>query len=500
MSREEDYLDGLLNSVAKEKQGDTNFKAEEGTMRSEDDFMNDFENDILTEDGSDDFLRKFERELAEEEADPMKKNTNDENMLFENLDGIVDSVKQEMNGKQQLDEDDIMVDTLGDLPGELPKGEDVTEKKSLESLVDEISAAGDATQDTTKEQPASGSEDDKDLMDLLQSDDDLSDIGDMLNAEENGESIDNAEYQNFAELPEQGGELGETDINGDEDGTKKGHKEGFLAKLSRILFGPDEEEEEQSAKAVVPAVMPDIEDLSQENLEILQQLDSQPAAPETPDKESEDAKDKKDKKKKEKKEKKPKKVNEKKPKKEKKPKPPKEPDHTPPLPKGPVVLIFIMAFSFLTLVLVATSLVSYTNGVTEAKNAYGLGNYRDAYQQVSGMKIKEKDVPDYDKYKLMATVSSEYDAYQSMMNAGIYDMALDSLIRTVGRCQKYEGEAAAYGCENELANLEGEAALALNQFGIDKDRAVELYGTQERSEYSRQVYEILTDAGLNEET
>ena len=41
--------------------------------------------------------------------------------------------------------------------------------------------------------------------------------------------------------------------------------------------------------------------------------------------------------------------------KEKKPKKPKVPDNTPPLPKKPVILTFVMAGSFLVLVLVGTA-------------------------------------------------------------------------------------------------------------------------------------------------
>ena len=79
---------------------------------------------------------------------------------------------------------------------------------------------------------------------------------------------------------------------------------------------------------------------------------------------------------------------------------------------------------------------------------------------------------------------------------GIYDMALDSLIRAVGRCDKYSEEAAAYGCSTELAKIRDQAVAGLSGFGLTQERAQELYAESERDTYSQELYSILAAAGL----
>ena len=170
---------------------------------------------------------------------------------------------------------------------------------------------------------------------------------------------------------------------------------------------------------------------------------------------------------------------EKKAQKAKKPKKPKEPDNTPPLPKKPVVLIMVMAASFLALVLVGTNLFGYTLSFNNAKQAYELGDYQAAFADVSGLTVKEADQETYQKYSIMANAAGEYQAYQTFMENGIYDMALDSLIRAVGRCDKYSEEAAAYGCSTELAKIRDQAVAGLSGFGLTQERAQERYWRQQ---------------------
>ena len=95
--------------------------------------------------------------------------------------------------------------------------------------------------------------------------------------------------------------------------------------------------------------------------------------------------------KKEKKEKKEKAKKEKAPK-VKKEKPPKEIDRTPPLPKKPVILIFIMALSILILILLGSSNLQYGQDMQQAKDDFASGSYVTAFQTIAGSSVKGKDV------------------------------------------------------------------------------------------------------------
>ena len=91
----------------------------------------------------------------------------------------------------------------------------------------------------------------------------------------------------------------------------------------------------------------------------------------------------------------------------------------------------------------------------------------------------------------------EFSAYQSFMEANLYDMALDSLIRTVGRCQKYQAEAELYGCTQEMTRLRTQTTGALASFGLTQEQALELYGLEDREEYSAEIYAQIELAGFS---
>lgn len=523
MSGTEDYLDGLLNSVegkkppqtteTKRQIKDMEFDLEGEHMGADDDFLNSFEKEILSDGGDDAFIRQFEEELNEGTEGGAGKG----DAFFESLDGIVNSAKQEMKAESEMD--DMMVDTLGDFPADdVPGGASQAQ----------TSSSGGASQ--AQASPSGESDfvgDDADLMDLLQSEGDFSDIGDMLKADEENTALADESDSSDDEIQTPDTES-DAEPEGKAGGRKRKKKEkkekkakenadgeakkGFFQKISSFLFG-DDEEEKAPEEPVKAAAQPSIEDLSDESLQILQELEGKPEAAAQPETPAEDAEDEKEKKKREKAEKKEKAKKEKaekkaKAKKEKeqkkaqkvkKPKPPKEPDNTPPLPKKPVILIFVMAASFLALVLIGTNLFGYSHSMDQAKQAYQSGDYKLAFAQVSGMEIKEADIDTYEKYRIMANAGGEYSAYQTFMSQGIYDMALDSLIRTIGRCDKYSAEAQSYGCANDLMNVRNQAVGALAGFGLTEQRAVELYAVDEREEYSAELYAVLAAAGLSAE-
>ena len=338
-------------------------------------------------------------------------------------------------------------------------------------------------------------DDDSDLMDLLQSEGDFPDMSQMVDPTAPAADTD-AEMPDVTAMPETADEVQDEDDGkkkkrrkkkkkdepdaGDEAPAKE--KKSLIKRIGDALFGEEEETEEAPADTgeLQPEGLeqaPELDDLSDENLKLLQELEgtgaAEPEAEAEPEiseeeKKAQAKKEKAEKKAQAKKEKAEKKAQakkakaEKKAQKAKKPKKPKEPDNTPPLLKKPVALIMVMAASFLALVLVGTNLFGYTLSFNNAKQAYELGDYQAAFADVSGLTVKEADQETYQKYSIMANAAGEYQAYQTFMENGIYDMALDSLIRAVGRCDKYSEEAAAYGCSTELAKIRDQAVAGLS--------------------------------------
>ena len=481
MNESENYLDQLLNAVdgrsdlndsdpvnpeeieSKEQMPQKSTRETIDIPDSNDLFMDQFEQELRKDNDPDEFLKQFEQELDRDESSQGV--TKATQPMLDDIDQIMESVNQEAANDTAEMETSAVEKTAEQKEdtAEVKNDEGASEDGIDDLAIDDIGIDDFGLDDPETENEKAVSDEDDELMKILSGTGEDSEIPEADNAK--------AEVQ-----PDDGGKE-----------EKKPKKQGFLAKLSKLLFGDDEpDEEEISGMQAEPAVT----EMSMDDMDILKELEGSS---------DDDKKGKKEKKKKEA----PKQPKEKKvkPKKEKKPKPPAEPDNTPPLPKVPVILVFVMAASILVLVLAGTHLLGYSNSFADADQAFAEGRYSDAFQAVAGEKVKEKDTDTYEKYRITAMVSAEYEAYESMMDAEVYDMALDSLIRTVQRYDKYLQDAETYGCRGEFDKIESAAETALQQdFGLTAEDARTMYALSNKETYSREIYKVLEKAGLSEVT
>ena len=471
MNESENYLDQLLNAVdgrsdlndsdpvnpeeieSKEQMPQKSTRETIDIPDSNDLFMDQFEQELRKDNDPDEFLKQFEQELDRDESSQGV--TKATQPMLDDIDQIMESVNQEAANDTAEMETSAVEKTAEQKEdtAEVKNDEGASEDGIDDLAIDDIGIDDFGLDDPETENEKAVSDEDDELMKILSGTGEDSEIPEADNAK--------AEVQ-----PDDGGKE-----------EKKPKKQGFLAKLSKLLFGDDEpDEEEISGMQAEPAVT----EMSMDDMDILKELEGSS---------DDDKKGKKEKKKKEKK------------KKEKAPKQPKEKDNTPPLPKVPVILVFVMAASILVLVLAGTHLLGYSNSFADADQAFAEGRYSDAFQAVAGEKVKEKDTDTYEKYRITAMVSAEYEAYESMMDAEVYDMALDSLIRTVQRYDKYLQDAETYGCRGEFDKIESAAETALQQdFGLTAEDARTMYALSNKETYSREIYKVLEKAGLSEVT
>ena len=474
MNESENYLDQLLNAVdgrsdlndsdpvnpeeieSKEQMPQKSTRETIDIPDSNDLFMDQFEQELRKDNDPDEFLKQFEQELDRDESSQGV--TKATQPMLDDIDQIMESVNQEAaNDTAEMAASAVeKTAEQKEDTAEVKNDEDASEDGIDDLAIDDIGIDDFGLDNSETENEKAVSDEDDELMRILSGTGEDSEIPEADNAK--------AEVQPDDEVKEE----------------KKPKKQGFLAKLSKLLFGDDEpDEEEISGMQAEPAVT----EMSMDDMDILKELEGSSDG---------DKKGGKEKKKKEKKVK---------PKKEKKPKPPAEPDNTPPLPKVPVILVFVMAASILVLVLAGTHLLGYSNSFADADQAFAEGRYSDAFQAVAGEKVKEKDTDTYEKYRITAMVSAEYEAYESMMDAEVYDMALDSLIRTVQRYDKYLQDAETYGCRGEFDKIESAAETALQQdFGLTAEDARTMYALSNKETYSREIYKVLEKAGLSEVT
>ena len=360
--------------------------------KSEADFLKEFEAELA--DGDDDFADllagfdvdngleveiKPEDRLATEDIhaahadDSFTLGDVDLAALVDEAAGVMTSVDTATTPKQEevpLDDLSMLDMFMDDAPVEIPKQEDipmdVVAMDEIPSDVFEDLFGGEDGLNLAEATPVESSSEgidlgnlgEEDLMNLLAGADDLSDIGNMLSQSEASE-IPLEELDAFAAFAEN--EMAVQQVSaepaeGEIKTAKKDKKGGLVGKLKAILGGLMQDDEDDEV-ALKPAKAPTAESLSGENADILAELDGLEEKPAN-------KKEKKKKEKKPKKEKAPKKPKAPKAPKPKKEKKPKEVDNTPPLPKGPVFMIWLMVASLVALVLLGVNLIKYNTPIS----------------------------------------------------------------------------------------------------------------------------------------
>lgn len=503
----EKYLDRLLNSTVSGE-------------KLEDDILGDsFEGSSGAKD-EEDFLEEFERELNSESY------MADMDTLFSEFEDLDDPLSLE--DEKAMQSLDALLEEVANFEMELPKVEEVdpNEIENEEPVVEEPTVEEPAVEEpvleettieeavmeeTVSEEPndtgisldeinldnlmegpelavtEDGEGDltglsEADLLDMLTNDEALSEIGELL-SEGGDESEAQASIDAFA-ANEMSGQDGES-LEGEEAGKKK----NFFQKLLAMLFKTVDEDEKVDVSASDGA---SAEELSDENAKIIQELEGSaaPAADAKPEKKKKEKK-KKEKKEKPKKEKKPK---EKKPKKEK---PPKEKDNTPKLPRGPVMVIWAFVGSLFLLVMIGTNLAGYSQGVSNAKGHYDKGMYVEAYKDIAGVEVKEKDLGFYNKVETLAKVDYKIDSYKVFKKNGYEAEALDALVCAAGRYVINRGDAEVYECMTEYDQLGDEIqTILLENYNMSIADASNMYNTRLRDDYSVKIHNKVKELGL----
>ena len=493
----EKYLDNLLNSMNGES-GNSSLE----TGKTEDEFLQMFENELESEKYNN-YIADFEMEL---EAENNHDKNIDESAAIDDseelsLDEVLANAENESGLVKKLEEDNIE-DSTENENNDLDAAMEMFDSNTVSSDEDDFSfevdtledgvieEIGEAIQEPNLAMTEAGEPDlagnaDMPLEDMLG--DGLSEIGDILSGDAANPQGD--EFDNFAkkEMGENLVSVGEPDDSGEDAPVKK---KGLFARLAEILFGSEDSEVDGVSSGQING---ELANLSEENAQILMELEGIESDSKKKDKKAKKEKTKKEKKAKPKKEK-PKKEKKPKPKKEKKP---KVKDNTPPLPKGPVIMIWIMAGSMLLFVLLCTNLMGYQVNVNQAKTMYTEGQYIEAFKKIEGIDVKEADQSMYDKLRILSSVSSEIEAYKSFYSYDKQLMAFDSLICAAGRYVTYEEDAKTLGCEQELGALKESIETELtDKYKMTFDEATELYNAKDRKAYTVAIYKKLAQLGI----
>lgn len=347
-----------------------------------------------------------------------------------------------------------------------------------------------------------------DLLDMLASDDQFMDLGEMLQADENEEVLPDAEksFEESAEAVTPSSEDSFAD-SGDEISVDdlEAPKGGFFARIAaglKKLFSRNKSSEEDADQAQGEAVVigentaPTAEELVAEDNDILNQLaeEEKNSAQDAGDTGPLDEEDE-----------------EQPPKEEKKPglfarlkekrsaRPPKEPDTSPVIPVKTIAVFVVLAISISAFLIIFINNYSYRTSLQDAQSAYDKQDYVTAYEDFAGMNLKESDASMLDKSRLLAVLQIKMNEYSFCMNRKSYLQALDSLIEGTYAYENSKSAASDLGISDLYQSLGNQMEQQLyDQFGINPEKAVDLYKLKSRNHYTLSLEEILEEQGLSD--
>ena len=160
------------------------------------------------------------------------------------------------------------------------------------------------------------------------------------------------------------------------------------------------------------------------------------------------------------------------------------------LNKVGVAIIAILTVTFLVVEIAGTNIHGYSSSKKQAMKYFEMGKYEQAYQEVLGTKVKEKDPDTYNKIRTVMQVQRALDSYQNYDAMNYYPDAFNSLIRGLQRydanletAKQLEIEDEVDGCKEQIVSL------LQSEYGVSESQARELLSL-DKAEYTSKVVEI----------
>lgn len=134
----------------------------------------------------------------------------------------------------------------------------------------------------------------------------------------------------------------------------------------------------------------------------------------------------------------------------------------------------------------------YNSHINEASDLLIDKKYTEAYDALTGLKIKEKDKGLYRQLKILMYIEKEYNSYFNCIRIKMNNEALDSLLQGVEKYHLYKDEADEYGVSKQAEGIYSNILKELSvTFGINEEMAKELVSITDPQEYTRRVNDIV---------
>ncbi len=163
-----------------------------------------------------------------------------------------------------------------------------------------------------------------------------------------------------------------------------------------------------------------------------------------------------------------------------------------------VIVVFVLFFALAVGVVLGTNQFNYSQVIKKAANYFERQRYRLAYDEVSGVEVKEKDQDLKDRIYTVMYVERLYESYENNMKLGRSDKALDALLRGIQKYDEHYDEAVELDIVKDIDSCRDKIINALwNTYGITEDTAYQILA-MEGQEYTKTLSELGAKAAETE--
>ncbi|MBH1939677.1 hypothetical protein I5677_02065 [Mobilitalea sibirica] len=157
-------------------------------------------------------------------------------------------------------------------------------------------------------------------------------------------------------------------------------------------------------------------------------------------------------------------------------------------------IVFIFFGLLVTIFLIGTNVFSYTLSIKNAQNYFDRNKYNQAYNEVYGIEIEDKDMELYDKIMTVMFVNKQLNSYNSYYAIKKYPEALDALLKGLQRYEKYIQFATIIGIKSDLDYVRDQLIYELdNVFQLSEAEAYAIISSESQVEYSIEVYDVVLE-------
>ncbi len=160
-------------------------------------------------------------------------------------------------------------------------------------------------------------------------------------------------------------------------------------------------------------------------------------------------------------------------------------------------IVFIFFAMIAALLVMGTSIFSYSLSIRNAEYEFKRDEYTLAYNEIYGLEIKAEDIVLYDQIMTVMYVQKQLNSYYNYYEMGDKPKALDSLLKGLQRYEKYIELAVDLDVDSDLDSVRNKILKEISSvFMLNEQQAMEILQSDSQVEYSQKVYDAVE--GLEE--